>query len=238
MPTEPHPIYWHKDRDRWRVHLPDGRKVTLKRADGTPFAHCARWHPDLLNTARAILEAAPQRKGTGPFAPDTFNAYGRTYFKSAKFANLKPTTKRARRCAVDQFLAEHGEKRVTKFERRHFRAMMDDLAGKPGAQRTLITVINLLIEPAIEDGLITSPTKGFDRPTLSKTGWLDWPEEIIAQYEEYFPIGHDARLAEGIGIYTGQRRSDVVRMGKQHVKNGWLRHATEDRHVAAHPGLS
>jgi hypothetical protein len=122
------------------VHLPDGRKVTLKREDGTPFAHCARYHPDLLNTARALLEGESQRKGTGPFGPDTFNAYGRRYFKSAKFENLAPTTKRARRHAVEQFLAAHGEKRVTKLERKHVRAMLDDLAGKPGAQRNLITV--------------------------------------------------------------------------------------------------
>ena len=84
MPAKPLPIYWHKDRDRWRVHLPDGRKITLKRADGTPFPHCARYHPDLLKTARALLEGEPRRQGTGPFAPDTFNAYGRRYLNSAK----------------------------------------------------------------------------------------------------------------------------------------------------------
>jgi integrase len=55
---------------------------------------------------------------------------------------------------------------------------------------------------------------------LSKTGWLDWPEEIIAQYEAHFPKGHDARTALDLGLYTGQRKSDVVRMGKQHRKHG------------------
>jgi integrase len=220
MPTKPLPIYWESDRNRWRLYHPDGRKITLKRADGTPFAHCARYHPELLNTARTILEAAPQLKGTGPFAPDTFNAHARRYFKSAKFEMLAETTKRARRYAVEQFCSVHGDKRVTRFKRSSFRAMMDDLAGKPGAQRTLRTVINVLIEPAIEDGLIADPTAGFERPALSKTGWRDWPEELIEQYEAHFPKGHDARTALDLGLYTGQRKSDVVRMGKQHRKLG------------------
>jgi integrase len=123
---------------------------------------------------------------------------------------------------VERLLAEHGEKRVTKLERRHMRAMMDDLAGKPGAQRDRLTVIRALIAPGVEDGLMADPTAGFERPALSKTGWRDWPEELIAQYEAHHAIGTDARLALGLGLYTAQRRADVVRMGKQHVKDGWL----------------
>jgi hypothetical protein len=221
--TNPYPhCYWHKDRETWRVHLP-GRRITLKREDGTPFLHCQRGTPEFaVAYAQAIAGGVPlPKKGLGPFAPDTFNAYGRPYFNSAKYADLRATTKRARRHAVEQFLKKHGDKRVTKLERRHVRAMLDDLAGKPGRQRNLLTVISLLIEPAVEDALMADPTKGL-RPALSKTGWLDWPEEVIAQFEAHFRIGHDARLALGLGLYTAQRKSDVVRMGRQHVKNGWL----------------
>jgi integrase len=34
------------------------------------------------------------------------------------------------------------------------------------------------------------------------------------------PIGTEARLAFALLLYTGQRRSDVVRMGRQHIKDG------------------
>ena len=236
MPTEPLPIYWHKDRDRWRVHLPDGRKVTLKREDGTPFAHCARWHPDLLNTARAILEGATA-EGNRTLRPGHVQRLRSALFQIGQVREACRENHEARSPPrVNQFLAEHGEKRVTKLERKHVRAMMDDLAGKPGAQRTLITVINSLIEPAIEDGLITSPTKGFDRPTLSKTGWRDWPEELIEQYEAHFPIGHDARLSLGFGIFgaAAQRRyphGQATSRGRQ--DRG---HATEDRNLAQDTG--
>ena len=220
MPTNL-PIYWHIDRDRWRVHLPDGRKVTLKRPDGTPWPHCSRWHPDMLATARAILEAAPpDRKGLGPFGPDTFHAYARTYLASARFATHAPITQKARRYHVERFCAEHGEKRVTRLERKHVRAMLDRLAGKPGAQRELLTVISALVAPAVEDGLMQDPTKGIERPALSKTGWKPWPENLIAKYEAHHQVGSEARLAFGLGLFTAQRRADVVRMGRQHVRDG------------------
>jgi integrase len=39
----------------------------------------------------------------------------------------------------------------------------------------------------------------------------------IARFEAAHPIGTRARLAFALLLYTGQRRSDVVRMGPQHL---------------------
>jgi integrase len=47
--------------------------------------------------------------------------------------------------------------------------------------------------------------------------------EEVEQYEKRHPVGTTARLALALLLYTGQRRSDVVLFGKQHVRNGWLR---------------
>jgi integrase len=46
---------------------------------------------------------------------------------------------------------------------------------------------------------------------------------IVAQFEATYPIGSRARLALGLLLFTGQRRSDVVRMGRQHVKGRVLK---------------
>src|SRR6516165_1234627 len=42
----------------------------------------------------------------------------------------------------------------------------------------------------------------------------------IAQFEAHHPIGTKPRLALALLLYTAQRRSDVVRMGRQHIRNG------------------
>ncbi|MEA1835267.1 tyrosine-type recombinase/integrase, partial [Methylobacterium durans] len=58
--------------------------------------------------------------------------------------------------------------------------------------------------------------------TSKSEGFYTWSEADIATFEDRYPIGSRARLALALLLYTCQRRSDVVRMGRQHVRNGAL----------------
>ncbi len=44
----------------------------------------------------------------------------------------------------------------------------------------------------------------------------------MEQFEQYWPVGTKERLAYELIKHTGQRRSDIVRLGRQHEKDGWL----------------
>ena len=57
---------------------------------------------------------------------------------------------------------------------------------------------------------------------MSVEGWHAWDEGDIAHYELRHPVGSQARLALALALHTGQRRSDLIRMGKQHVRDGKL----------------
>jgi hypothetical protein len=58
---------------------------------------------------------------------------------------------------------------------------------------------------------------------MKKTGGFHtWTEEEIAQYRAWHAPGTKARLALELLFQTGHSRADVVRMGRQHVKNGKL----------------
>ena len=59
------------------------------------------------------------------------------------------------------------------------------------------------------------------RPVKSD-GHHTWADDEIQRYEKQHPLGTRARLALALLIYTGQRRGDVVRMGRQHVRDGVL----------------
>jgi integrase len=54
-------------------------------------------------------------------------------------------------------------------------------------------------------------------------GFHTWTQEEVAAFEQAHPVGTMARLALALLLYTGQRRSDVILFGPQHVKDGWLR---------------
>src|SRR5437764_4887290 len=57
-----------------------------------------------------------------------------------------------------------------------------------------------------------------------------------------YPIGSRARLALALLLYTAQRRSDVIRMGRQHIRDGAI-HVTQKKTGVAlaiplHPKLA
>src|SRR6516162_5717292 len=53
-------------------------------------------------------------------------------------------------------------------------------------------------------------------------GFHTWTPEEVLQFEERHPVGSKARLALAFLLFTGQRRSDIIRFGKQHTKSGKL----------------
>jgi integrase len=53
-------------------------------------------------------------------------------------------------------------------------------------------------------------------------GFHTWTPEEVQQFEARHPIGSKARLALALLLFTGQRRSDNIRFGKQHARGGKL----------------
>lgn len=78
--------------------------------------------------------------------------------------------------------------------------------------------------------------------TRTGDGFHAWTEEEIAQFEGHHPIGSRERLALALGLHTGQRRGDVVRMGRQHIRGDVL-HVKQEKTGAVlaiplHPELA
>jgi integrase len=77
---------------------------------------------------------------------------------------------------------------------------------------------------AVNIGIRTDdPTRNVKAIRVRSDGYHSWSDAEIAQFERRHPVGSRARLALALLLYTGQRRSDVVRMGRQHIKHGMLR---------------
>lgn len=71
-----------------------------------------------------------------------------------------------------------------------------------------------------------NPARLADRvktPAAQKTGGFhSWTEEEISQYRAHYPLGTRERLAMELLLWTDQRRSDVVKLGKAQIQNGRL----------------
>jgi len=85
------------------------------------------------------------------------------------------------------------------------------------------TDCSVLMRLAILEGWRNdNPVSAVERIKIKSDGHRTWTDEEIAAFEAFYPIGTEARLAFALLLYTGQRRSDVVRMGRQHIKNGFI----------------
>jgi integrase len=167
----------------------------------------------------AIGNVEPIQIGADRVKAGTVAAVVGMYLASVAFADLADETRRTRRNILERFREAHGDKRIASIERKHVQALIDAKAATPSAARNLLAVIRLLMQFAIKAGIRTDdPTLGVKHAKIKTDGFRTWDEEDIAAFEAAHPIGTRARLALALLLGTGQRRSDVVRMGRQHVR--------------------
>lgn len=106
--------------------------------------------------------------------------------------------------------------------------------GPPEAacRRNWLKAIRALMAFAIAEGFReTDPTAGIRFKVPKSDGHHPWSRNEIAAFEAHWPVGTKQRLAFALLLYTMQRRSDVIRMGGQHVRDGAICiPAAEDRH--------
>jgi integrase len=81
----------------------------------------------------------------------------------------------------------------------------------------------------------SNPTKSVRRPKENlDAGYHTWTPEAVEQFERRHAIGTKARLALALFLFTGQRKSDVVLFGRQHVLDGMLKF-TQQKKRNRHP---
>jgi len=93
----------------------------------------------------------------------------------------------------------------------------------PTTARNWFKAIRALTDHCIKVGMLKDdPTLGLKPRPIKGDGFHTWTEDEIAAFEAHHPIGSRERLALALGLYSGQRRGDVIRMGRQHVRGGAL----------------
>ena len=65
---------------------------------------------------------------------------------------------------------------------------------------------------------LTADVKNPQRP--KGDGFRPWTEDDVAAYEKCWPIGTRQRVWLDVLLYTGLRRGDAVRLGRQHIRDG------------------
>jgi integrase len=113
-----------------------------------------------------------------------------------------------------------------KFQQQHVRVLRDRKKNYPEAANIRLKALRGLFNWATENGVAgikNNPTRDIARLKVRDEGYHAWTEQERAKFETRHPLGTKPRLAFALLFHTGQRRSDVVRFGRQHVHAGKLR---------------
>jgi integrase len=190
-------------------------KIRLPGAPGSPSFMAAY--------ARAVagVTSSTDTDAAGPAKKDSLRAYCVSYYSSAEFKRLDPRTQRVRRNLLDELCRKHGEKPTSHMEPRHVRRLRDEKADTPEAANALVKALRQVFAHAIANDMVkANPAREVPYIRSGSTGFHSWTPDEIVEFEHRHPIGSKARLALSLLLYTGQRRSDVVRFGRQHVRDG------------------
>jgi integrase len=123
---------------------------------------------------------------------------------------------------MQRVLKESGTKPFAAIGKGNIVAGLDRRSATPAAARNFLDTMKGLFRWAAERGHVkVDPTAAATAPKRKKSdGFAPWTETDVETYQKKWPIGTRQRVWLDVLLYTGLRRGDAVRIGKQHVREG------------------
>lgn len=197
-----------------------GQKIRLRGPVGSP-----EFLTDYRRAAAGPKEVKDKKDRVGRVKPDSLQWLCNQYYKSAMWAELDGKTQKTRRGILERF-AQHkdnADKPYRLMLARHIRKRRDEMMETPEAANSMVKTLRQLFRFAVTYDLAdANPAKDVELLKSNPEGYHSWTLAEIEKFETKHPVGTTARLALALALYTGQRRSDLVLFGKQHVQKGWL----------------
>jgi len=147
------------------------------------------------------------------------------WYKTHHFTKLEGSTQAVYRRLLERMRsAPYAGNPIDQLHQRHVRAIVAKEASASTTANRMLRLLHQLCQHAIELGWIDAdPTNGVKRIASKSKGIHSWTDDEIAGYESQWPPGTRPRLALALLLFTGQRRSDVVRMGPADVSGMAIR---------------
>jgi integrase len=155
--------------------------------------------------------------------PGSINDLIARYYRGQEFQAGGEATRMKNRGLLEGFRAKHGAKTVANLQFEHIDAILADKAKEfPAAARNLRKQLRRLFAFAVKCRM--RPDNPVDHTARIKpkidAGWKAWSEEDVAAYQARHSLGTMARLTLELMLWTGNRKSDALKVGRQHIKNG------------------
>jgi integrase len=199
-------------RTVWFVRIGHGPRIRIRAEFGSP---------EFNDEYRAALDgkSAPIKSEA---APGSLEWLFSRYRESTAWTTLSMATRRQRENIMEGVLKTAAKDAFAKVTRAHIVAGRDRRAATPHQARNFLDAMRGLFRWATEAGHSKAdPTADVANPSRPKNGGFPvWTEDDVARYEARWPIGTRERVWLAVLLYSGLRRGDAVRLGRQHVRDG------------------
>jgi integrase len=197
-----------------------GRRIRLRAEYGTPEFEAE------FKAAVDVL-TAPAKPASNP--PGSLAWLIARYRETTVWVNLSQATRRQRENIFRQICESAGDLPLAAITQRKIEDGRDKRARTPAQARHFLDALRGLFRWAYKSRLCKiDPTQGVDDPARKQTeGFPPWTEDDVAAFERRWPIGTPQRVWLDVLLYTGLRRGDAARLGRQHVRHGVASLATE-----------
>jgi integrase len=161
--------------------------------------------------------------------PGTLRWLFNEYRKSSTWRDLSVATRRQRENIFRRILETSGEVQFEQISRKHIVEGRERRKDTPAMANNFVKAMRGLFGWAVEmEFAMEDPTRNVGRLKVRSEGIHTWTEDEIERFEAHWPLGTRERVAFDVLLYTGLRRGDAVRLGRQHVgRDGIFRIRTE-----------
>jgi integrase len=220
---KPRPPHLHRQETRhgvvaWYVRRAHGPRTRIRAEYGSE-AFWAEY--------RAALEGKPPQSKT--LKAHTLAWALERYRHSSAWAGLSNATRRQRENIYRAVTKTAGDVLLCAITQETIKMGRERRKETPHAANNFLKAMRRFFMWAVEERLVPAdPTK--DVKWLKGTndeGFHTWTEQELDRFEAYWPLGSRERLAFDFLLYTGLRRGDAVRVGRQHVRNNVITVRTE-----------
>lgn len=225
MEPMPRPRYPHTHREIsrhgkpiWYFRRGKGKRIRLDGDYGSA---------KFKEAYEAALTGEPVAKPAGGGA-GTLRWLWDRYRDSQAWAGLSVATRRQRENIMKHVLETSGDKALSLVTRKAIVAGRDRRKDTPAMARHFVETMRGLFAWAVDaEHVKVDPTLNVKVSKPKTEGHHTWTDEECDLFEARWPIGTRERLAFDILLYTGFRRGDAARFGRQHVRNGLIHMTTE-----------
>ncbi len=196
-------IHQYKDRHgvtRRYLRIPGHSGVPLPGLPGSA---------EFMDAYRAGLSNAPPSRGSKR-ADGSLGRLIERFYSSTEFANLKPSSKKVYRIALEAVASKDGHRMVHDLPQEKARKVIEEIGSdRPGMANLTRSVMLRLFAYAVAINM-RRDNPFLAVPTYKLGTHHTWTEAELDQFENHWPRGTRQRLAYDTLLYTTQRLGDVV----------------------------